>query len=330
VLDDERDLIAGKRGPTRLGFALLLKFYTQHGRFPSGRSEFPDEAVDFVARQVKVAAPDIGFYEWSGRTIEYHRSQIREHLGFRECSVADADKLTDWLAANVAHAERNPDLVRAELVRRCRAERIEPPAPARMTRIVRSALHNAEETWFSVLAARISPAITARVVALADVGEGDSDDEGAEDLDSVLALVKAVPGNVSLESMLTEIRKLTAIRAVGLPPGMFADVAPKVVSGWRARAAVESPSHLRRRLPASPQSTVTLLAALLYERQREVTDSLVDLLIATVHRIGARAERKVTEELINAFRKVSGKENILFAIAEASLAHPADAVREVV
>ena len=70
VLDDERDLIAGKRGPTRLGFALLLKFYTQHGRFPSGRSEFPDEAVDFVARQVKVAAPDIGFYEWSGRTIE--------------------------------------------------------------------------------------------------------------------------------------------------------------------------------------------------------------------------------------------------------------------
>ena len=74
----------------------------------------------------------------------YVCSQIREHLGFRECSVADADKLTDWLAANVAHAERNPDLVRAELIRRCRAERIEPPAPARVTRIVRSALHTGE------------------------------------------------------------------------------------------------------------------------------------------------------------------------------------------
>jgi hypothetical protein len=146
----------------------------------------------------------------------------------------------------------------------------------------------------------------------------------------VLALVKSVPGNVSLESVLTEIRKLTAIRAAGLPPGLFADVAPKVVSGWRARAAVESPSHLRRRLPNSPQSAVTLLAALLAEREREVTDTLADLLIATVHRIGARAERKVTEELINAFRRVTGKENILFAIAEASLARPAGAVREVV
>lgn len=29
VLEDERKLIAGKRGPTRLGFAVLLKFFTQ-------------------------------------------------------------------------------------------------------------------------------------------------------------------------------------------------------------------------------------------------------------------------------------------------------------
>lgn len=334
VLADEQHLIAGKRGPTRLGFALLLKFFAQHGRFPSGRSELPDEAVEFVARQVKVSASDLGFYEWSGRTIEYHRSQIREHFDFRECSVADADKLTDWLAAHVAHAERAPDRVREELLARCRTERIEPPSPDRVTRIVRSALHNAEENWFAVIASRIGPDATARVIALVDAADDDNDDNddepGEDEQDSVLALVKSVPGNVSLNSMLTEIRKLTAIRAVGLPPGLFADVAPKVVSAWRARAAVESPSHLRRRLPTSPQSTVTVLAALLYEREREVTDSLVDLLIATVHRIGARAERKVTEELINAFRRVTGKENILFSIAEASLARPSDAVRDVV
>ena len=200
---------------------------------------------------------------------------------------------------------------------------------------MRSALHNAEETWFDTIAARCGLEASARLLALIEAGTGpaadeDEDEDEDEDQDSVLALIKSVPGNVSLESMLTEIRKLTAIRAVGLPPGVFADVAPKVVSGWRARAAVESPSHLRRRLANSPQSAVTLLAALVAERESEVTDSLADLLIATVHRIGARAERKVTEELINAFRRVAGKENILFAIAEASLARPSEAVREVV
>ena len=38
--------------------------------------------------------------------MEYRRAQIREHLGFRVCSVQDAEKLTVWLAANVAHTHR--------------------------------------------------------------------------------------------------------------------------------------------------------------------------------------------------------------------------------
>jgi hypothetical protein len=49
VLGDEKDLVSGKRGATRLGFALVLKFYTLHGRFPRGRAEFPHEVVDHVA-----------------------------------------------------------------------------------------------------------------------------------------------------------------------------------------------------------------------------------------------------------------------------------------
>ncbi|MDT3441581.1 Tn3 family transposase [Pseudofrankia sp. BMG5.37] len=326
VLGDELELVAGKRGGTRLGFGLLLKYFTRHGRFPRGGAEFPDEVVEFVARQLEVPAAEFESYQWVGSTIEYHRAQIRGHLGFRACSVQDAEKLTAWLATNVAHAERNADRVREELLKHCREESIEPPAPDRITRMVRSALHTAEETWFATVAARLVPEVRERILTLV-AAAGDTDEEDADDGESVLALIKAMPGNVSLESMLREIRKLTAIRAIGLPASLFADVAPQVLASWRARAAVESPSHLRRR---SQEAAVTLLSALLVEREREVTDSLVDLLIATVHRTGARAEQKVTNELINAFKRVTGKENILFRIAEASLAQPDGEVREVV
>jgi hypothetical protein len=90
---------------------------------------------------------------------------------------------------------------------------------------------------------------------------------------------------------------------------------------------VESPSHLRDH----PEPLMlTLLATLLHTRLREITDTLVELLISTVHRIGARADKKVTEELVNAFKRVTGKENILFAIAEASLGRPDDPVHQVV
>jgi hypothetical protein len=112
LLDDERELAAGKRGPTRLGFALLLKFYAGAGRFPRGRSELAGDAAEFVARQPGVPASDLGFYEWSGHTSEYHRAQVRRHFWFRECSAEDGGKLTDWLAASVCQAERRADRVR--------------------------------------------------------------------------------------------------------------------------------------------------------------------------------------------------------------------------
>ena len=103
-------------------------------------------------------ASDLGFYEWSGSTIEYHRAQIRRHLGFRECTAEDAGKLTEWLAASVCQAERRADRVREELLAQCRAEQIEPPSAGRCDRIIRSALHQAEQ------------ALTARVTGAARPG----------------------------------------------------------------------------------------------------------------------------------------------------------------
>ena len=220
-----------------------------------------------------------------------HRAEIRAHLGFRECSVADAGKLTAWLAGHVTQAERRPELVRAELLARCMEERIEPPARTRIDRIVASALHQGEETLFAQVASRLTPAVTARLETLIAVGcDGAEEDRAGEDGPPVLALIKTDPGNVSLDSMLAEIGKLRAVRAVGLPARLFADVAPRVLAAWRAQAMVESPSHLRAH--PNPAKTLTLLAALLHARQREITDTLVDLLISTVHRINARAREE--------------------------------------
>ncbi|KPI20518.1 hypothetical protein OK006_9484 [Actinobacteria bacterium OK006] len=185
---------------------------------------------------------------------------------------------------------------------------------------MRAALRAAEESLTALICSRLTVESVERIVAL--VAGADQDDGGlagggteGEDAPPVLAKIKEAPGNVSLETMLTEIDKLLAVRAIGLPPDLFTDVAPKVVAAWRARAAVESPSHLRTHpMPLR----VTLLAALLHAREREITDTLVELLISTVHRIGARAEKKVTEQLIN------------FKLAEASLGTPEGTVRQVV
>jgi hypothetical protein len=60
--------------------------------------ELPKAAVDYVAGQVKVEPALLAEYDWSGRSIERHRAQVRDALGFRESTRADEVVLAELLA----------------------------------------------------------------------------------------------------------------------------------------------------------------------------------------------------------------------------------------
>jgi hypothetical protein len=116
----------------------MLKFFELEARFPR-REDVPKAAVEFVSGQVKVDAALFGEYSWSGRTIEYHRAQIREFHQFREPTVGDEDKLIAWLAGDMCTVETTQDRLRSALLARCREERIEPPKTARLERLLGAA-----------------------------------------------------------------------------------------------------------------------------------------------------------------------------------------------
>jgi hypothetical protein len=134
LLDADWALVANKAGATRLGFALLLKFFELEARFPRDRAEIAPAAVRFVADQVAVAAGDLAGYDWAGRSIKYHRAQVREAFGFRESTIADEQRWTTWLQREVCPVELSEDRVRDALLRRCRSERVEPPGASRIER----------------------------------------------------------------------------------------------------------------------------------------------------------------------------------------------------
>lgn len=68
LVDNEPELVGTKRGAAKLGFALMLRFYTEKGRFPRGRAEVPDEAIAYVARQIGVERTEIAFYDFTSAT----------------------------------------------------------------------------------------------------------------------------------------------------------------------------------------------------------------------------------------------------------------------
>jgi TnpA family transposase len=328
---EDEPLIAAKSRANRLPFAMLLLFFRAHGRFPRAAEEIEPDTVAYVARHLGISPAPANSPAVSGRTVERHRAEIRTLLGFREATVADGEALTNWLRDHAVADSRDMAVLTVALEQCCRAVKIEPPGADRIERIVRAALHAHDEEFCGKIHRRLSPATRMRLDALLRPATTEpqtaANDEPDSHIPAVLMQVRSDPGGPSVNSIQAELAKLDLIRKLGLPADIFDQVRPHEVERFSQRVAVEAPYELRRH--AEPLR-LTALAAFAHLRGRSLTDGLVDLLIETIHRIAAHAERKVERELLEDLKRVTGKQNILFELAEASLAQPDGVVREVV
>jgi hypothetical protein len=214
-------------------------------RFPQSAAEVPSVVIDYLAKQVKVRTDQFQTYKWLGRTIEYHRAQIRALHGFRETSVEDADALSQWLQEHALQQERNHEHLKVAVYQRCRELKIEPPTPERVERLVRSPMRNHEEAFNAETLSLLSPEHQTSLEALlhpalielekqSKAGEGMPESQRA-----IWQTLKADPGRASTETMFEEIAKLEKLRSLKLPPALFAKAPRKILQGYRQRAAVE-------------------------------------------------------------------------------------------
>ena len=327
----DEPLIAAKSRANRLSFAVLLLFFRTHGRFPRAKEEIEPDTVAAVARQLSVGPGSVKTSAAPDRTSERHRAEIRTLLGFREATVADGEALAEWLRDHAVVDSRDMAQLSSALEQRCRTLKIEPPGADRTERIVRAALHAHDERFCGEILGRLPPTTRTRLDDLLRPATTEPNAPANDEPDgynpAVLMQVRSDPGGPSINSLQAELAKLDLIRKLELPADLFNHARPHEVERYCQRVAVEAPYELRRH--AEPLR-LTGLAAFAHLRGRSLTDGLVDLLIETIHRISAHAERKVERELLDDLKRVTGKQNILFEMANASLAHPDGVVREVV
>ncbi len=231
--------VGNKTGATRLGFAVLLKFFQRVGRFPAFKNEVPGVVISFVATQVGVAPEAYLQYDWQGRTIKDHRADIRKLLDFRESTVADAEQMKQWLIAEVLPQEYQEERLREEAYAWFRRMHLEAPTPDRLTRLIRSAAHSFEQQLYDATLARLPESTRVALEALLsteiaalqetrneeEAGEKREQEEPAatptqeteEPTTNPLQHLRMDPGRVGLATMLEEMAKLRLIRELGLP-----------------------------------------------------------------------------------------------------------------
>jgi TnpA family transposase len=312
---DDVELVANKTGPTRLGFGVLLKFFELEARFPRSIDEVPVEAVDFVGRQLGVRFDALSEYDWSGSSWKRHRRQIRAHFGFRAWSENDTESAIDVLLAGVVCGGGSRDQAADAVSDWCRVEKIEPPFPGQTDRLVGAAIRR----WEDTSNAEINGRLTDRCGDLLDALVSDEQRER-------LTWLRSDPGAVGVDSVLGELDKLEVLRSLRVPTDVGEGFARRMLDQWHDRLHASPPSAIAA---MSPVARRALMAVWVMRRQQRVTDSIVDLLIAVVHKIGAKAERRVEREQLADLRRVNGKTNMLYRLAEAALANPDGVVSDV-
>lgn len=326
LLPEEIKLLGNKTGATRLGFAIILKYFQLFVHFPVQKPDVPHIIISHIASQVNASPQDYQKYDWQSRMAMYHRSQIREFLGFRKAKVSDARAVVEWLIEKVLVTEASLEHLHEIVKEQFLSLKIEPPTSGRIERLIRSALRTYETNFFDSIGQKLSAETCINIDKLLDTSATEEEEQSTVKI-SLFRHLNSDPGKASLDSLLCEISKLEQLRQIGLPENLFAQISPKVLQTYKMRAATEPPRELRWH----PEPIrYTLVSAFCWLRTQEVTDNLVDLLMSIVHRIGTKAERRVDAQLMKDFKQVGGKHNLLYRMANASLETPEGTVKEVI
>src|ERR1019366_1913549 len=112
------------------------------------RHEIPKDVVNYIANQLKLDVILFTQYDWDGRTIKLHRTQIRDLLKFREATAIDTEEMKTWLLSETLASDQNLEHLKALVTKRFRDLKIEPPASDRMDRLLNSVCATYEQRFF--------------------------------------------------------------------------------------------------------------------------------------------------------------------------------------
>lgn len=325
----ERQFLSDRKGGMQLNLAVLLKTFQRKGNFLLRPRDAPEALVSFLAEQLRLPVTLFAEVDWSlqHRSHQRHRQMVMTFCHFRPFEAGDEAGLVEYLTPLVTDLNPDGEALKQQALDFLRAERIVPPVAERLRRAMRLAVTAQESHWSAVILERLSAAACLQLDALISTDTPDESQQPLLVIRSPLANIKDTADRVKVDTALAELQKLQELRAIGLPKALFAGLPPKVSHQYRRRAASEPPRELRRH---PPQVRYVLLAALCRERQIEVTDDLVELLISIAHHIGTKAENKVEAELLRQLRRVCGKTNLLFKVAKAARTAPDGVVKEVI
>ena len=317
LTEGELGYLKGRSDSGRLLFSILLKYFQIYASFPISADTFSPVVLEFISSQVGVDMVSFDDPATLRRSMRDYSQEIREHLGIRRFDQEGRASFKIWALTHLLPQSLEREGRELEIQAWFSQAGYELPGKKVLDRFIGSTERAFEHRFFRSVIDKLGRAQQRCLEKLLDTSDGLSS----------FARLRGCPGKASLQTIMQILDRLELLRQISLPDHILDGAAPALISRYRLRAGTEDVWELRRH----PEATrLALLAIYCAKRKAELTDSLVDAMIAITHKISVRAEKKVISELVGELIKVNGKTAILFRIAEAAGADPDGTVRNVI
>lgn len=231
----------------RLAFAVMLKFFQREKCYPTNKSIILEPFVASVASQLGIQTQNLNDFNWSSGSAKRFRQEIRVFLGYKIATVADSEKLIEWLIEHVIPIAPNVAQRDEHVHQFFHDNRLEPFTKKELDNYIRSAMYRFEKKFFSSIYEQLSPDTIQAFDRLLD----HDSDEGEEKIKVDISdegiqfrhLKKDLAG-VKLKHVQFEIEKLHHIRNFTLPAQLFGTASRKLIQKYYARIMAALPSNV--------------------------------------------------------------------------------------
>ena len=280
--DEELALFQTKHKKNRLCFALQFKYYEIHKAFFQNIENISTKIVYKVAKKLDLS-PQIK--PLPKKTQATYCQEIRDCFQSRAVSQKDDELIKNLLFYTVFPQETlTLEQLKERVTDYLIKQKIESPSDDSLERIIKSARYQHEELLFESIFMRLGSDTKTCLDELLLIEQNNM---------SRLSVFKRWPGGLSLETILSEAKKLKFLQSLTLPD-CLQNIPNKSLQRYYRNICTKYPSAIK----AMPENhRYALLAIFSLIKKRQVTDNLVDLLIRLTKKIITSGENKLRKEL---------------------------------
>ncbi len=316
---EEYQFIQQFRGDVnRQTVAVLLKTLKYLGYFPASLTEIAEDVKLFIAQQLSLLLDLTQQYSWLSGSRDDHFAMIRKFTGYRFATKEDKQLLENWLESEAIVQTYTQESFMQCAIERFRSIKVELPSKKELERIINAALNKFFQKINQKVTERLSEQSKRKLDKLLNI-ESDT----FSDFDKL----KAEARQAGINNLEKEIWKLQLSKDIAINKESFSDIPIKAIKILKLRARNETASEMREH---PEQIRYALLACFIYIRTSEIIDDIVNMTIDLIQKVDTNSQTQLNTRLLSDIKKVEGKVQILYRIAEAVIKNPNGSIKEVI